>query len=196
MRLLAVLCLATVGCATGAAYGPSGDSRLDSAVANKGEGTDSDKQTLQTAQQGCSDVADKLRLARSDDRPEAERLKMYADLYADLKNRVTVLEDGLQRNPDLKYREGGGKIQESLDQCNQTYADVKNEFEKFLREIVELPIVQDVKGSTRVNVARMDFGVVRDAIDVLNPDDKDQLIAKIEAAEKKVGVVTKSRGRR
>lgn len=192
MRTSALLCcLATVGCATGAAYGPSSDARLDSATSARGESSETDKATLSMADKGCSDVAPKLQAARNDEKPEVDRLKMYSDLYADLKNRVSVLDEGLQKNPDLKYKEGAQKVQDALDQCNQTYADVKNEFERFLREICELPIVQEVRGGAKVNVPRLDFGAVRDAIDVLNPDDKDGLIAKVETAEKKVGITPK-----
>jgi hypothetical protein len=193
MRTLAFLsCMALAGCATEGAYGPSGDNRLESATSGKGETSDTDKKTLEIAEKGCGDVAQKVQLARNDERPEADRLKGYADLYADLKNRVTTMDDGLTKNPDLKYKEGAQKVQDALEQCNQIYADVKNEFERFLREICELPVVQEVRGGAKVNVARMDFQVVRDAIEVLNPDDKDTLIAKIEAAEKKVGVTSKS----
>ncbi len=184
------------GCASGSAYGPSGDQRLEAAVQDRGEQSDSDQRTLSMAEKRCADAPTRLALARSDEKPEAERLRTYVELYVDLKNRVTVLDEGLQKNPDLKYKEGGQKAVSALEECNQTYADVRNEFERFIRELCDMPVVQEIKGGSKHNVARLDFDIVREAIDTLAPDDRESLYAKMEAAEKKVGASGKSKGGR
>lgn len=192
------LCAGLIGvlaaCAAGGAYGPSGDARLEAAVVDRGESSDTDTATMQMAEKGCGDVQQKTALARNDERPEGDRLKAYSDLFADLKQRVTSLDEGLSRNPDLKYKEGGQKVLQALDSCNQIYADVRNEFDKFVRELCELPIVQEIHGGRKVNVARLDFGSLRDALDVLGPDDKESLLHRVQVAERKVAVSGSGKG--
>ena len=79
------------------------------------------------------------------------------------------------------------------DNCIQQMADVKVEFETYVRELVNVPTVQEIKGGNTVVVARLDFGTLREAIEALNPDDRDSLLNKVSNAEKKVEVKAEPR---
>jgi hypothetical protein len=65
---------------------------------------------------------------------------------------------------------------------------VKVEFDTYVRELVDVPTVQEIKGGNTVTVARLDFNTLRQAIETLNPEDKEQLLMKVGNAEKRVAV--------
>ena len=92
-----------------------------------------------------------------------------------------------------KFQEGSQEIVSAKDTCIQNMADVKVEFETYVRELVSVPTVQEIKGGNTVTVARMDFGVLREAIEALNPDDRESLLNKVSNAEKKVDVKSEPR---
>jgi hypothetical protein len=52
--------------------------------------------------------------------------------------------------------------------------------------LVDVPTVQEIKGGNTVTIARLDFNTLRQAIETLNPDDKDTLLNRVSNAEKKV----------
>jgi len=60
-----------------------------------------------------------------------------------------------------------------------------------VRELVDVPTVQEVKGGNTITVARLDFNTLRQAIETLNPDDKEQLMSRVGNAEKKVAPAAK-----
>ncbi len=140
----------------------------------------------QLAKLSCVDAPAALVKAREVNRPETERVQSYMDLYESLRKRTDAFEDALRRNPDLAYQDGSVQIVEAKDLCIQQTADVRLEFERYVRELVEVPTVQEVKGGNSVTIARLDFATLRDAIDLLGPDDKDQLLNRVASAEKKV----------
>ncbi len=49
-----------------------------------------------------------------------------------------------------------------------------------------MPTVQEIKGGNTVTIARLDFNTLRQAIETLDPDDKDSLLNRVGNAEKKV----------
>ncbi len=141
----------------------------------------------------CDDVTQELTKARNENRPETERVGAYMDLYESLKGRTAKFDEAMTRNPDLAYQEGSQELVAAKEQCVQQTADVRLEFERYVRELVEMPTVQEIKGGTTVTVARLDFGTLKSAIESLNPDDRDQLLNRVSNAEKKVEVKTEPR---
>jgi hypothetical protein len=134
----------------------------------------------------CENTAEELTKARNVNRPETERLGDYITLYDSLRKRIQTFEEAMSRNPDLQYREGAINIVAAKDTCIQQTTDVRVEFENYMRELVEVPTVQEIKGGNTVTIARLDFNTLRQAIETLAPDDKDQLLNRVANAEKKV----------
>ncbi|NOK19847.1 hypothetical protein [Corallococcus carmarthensis] len=134
----------------------------------------------------CDDTSAPLNKARDVNRPESDRLVDYVNLYSSLKDRTHTFEDAMARNPDLSYREGSQNLVNAKDTCIQQTADVRVEFETYLRELVDVPTVQEIKGGNTVTVARLDFGTLKKAIETLDPDDRESLLQRVNAAEKRV----------
>lgn len=134
----------------------------------------------------CENTSEDLAKARNVNRPETDRLLDYINLYESLRKRTQTFEEAMSRNPDLQYREGADKIVSAKEVCIQQKADVKVEFETYMRELVDVPTVQEIKGGNTVTIARLDFNTLRQAIETLAPDDKDALLNRVANAEKKV----------
>ncbi|MFZ5469699.1 MAG: hypothetical protein ACOZIN_09705 [Myxococcota bacterium] len=134
----------------------------------------------------CGDTQAELVSARNVNKPEADRVLAYVELYQSLQKRSTTFEEAMARNPDLAYQEGSQKLVEAKELCVQQTADVRVEFERYVRELVDVPTVKEVKGGSTITVARLDFDTLRTAIEALDPDDKDQLLSRVESAEKRV----------
>lgn len=185
MRRLATLCLGlTLGCA----HEMSSDERLDrdtQAVSVQKEISESDLRSL-----NCQDAAAELAKARNENRPEADRVTSYMQLYESLKKRNQTFDEAMSRNPDLRYKEGSQDFVGAHDLCVQQEADVRVEFNTLIRDLVEVPIVQEIKGGANVSVARLDFSTLRQAIESLAPDDKEQLLQRVNNAEKRVESTT------
>lgn len=167
------------GCATSGAYGPDSDTRLEMATTETASAEGSEAMEIK-----CDDIGGKLRSA--DEKPEGERLKSITETYSEVKSRATKLEDAIARNPDLVFTSTGDQVKSNLDGCRSALADATSNLDRSIRDIAELPVIQEVQGNKTVAVPRLDFAIVRSALDVLNPDDKDQLLGKIDSAEKKV----------
>jgi len=134
----------------------------------------------------CDDTGDALNQARNVNRPETDRVLSYIELYNSLVKRNATFEEAMARNPDLHYTEGSQKLVSARNNCIQQTADVRVEFETYVRELVSVPTVQEIKGGNTVTVARLDFNTLRQAIDTLKLDDKEQLFARVLSAEKLV----------
>lgn len=134
----------------------------------------------------CSEAQGQLVKARNVNRPETERVRDYMSLYADLQEKTKTFETAMARNPDLQYQEGSKRFADAKEVCVQQQADVRVEFERYVRDLVELPTVQELKGGNTVTVARLDFDTLREAINALGPDDKELLLTRVETAEKKI----------
>jgi hypothetical protein len=183
MRLPAVatvLLLSTTGCVKEI----SSDERLDRETEFlQARGT---PDAAELGKVHCDDTGDALTQARNVNRPETDRVMSYIELYASLVKRNATFDQAMTRNPDLNYTEGSQKIVAARNNCIQQAADVKVEFETYVRELVSVPTVQEIKGGNTVTVARLDFNTLRQAIDTLNPEDKEQLLARVLTAEKQV----------
>jgi len=169
-------------CATHSAYGPSSDDRLENETSGKrsSEGADD------VADLKCDDLRKKLKESKFAERTEAETLKFYSDIYTKSRERVTKLDEAINRNPDLIYGAEGDAVKNNSEECRSTFADIASDFDRYVRSIMDPLIIQEVKGRDTVEVARVDFKVLREAIDALAPDDKDVLIGKIESAAARV----------
>jgi hypothetical protein len=187
MRLTAFVAVALSGCAH-PAYGPSSDQRLESATSEKGSAEGAEVKDVR-----CNDLAQKLKDSRNEDKPEAERLQGLIDIFTNAKERFGKLDDAVAKNPDLVYSADGESIKANLDECRAFFADARSDLDRYIREVCDLPVIQELQGGKTVNVARIDFGLLRGAITTLDPDDKDVLMGKIDAAEKKVGSAKKSK---
>ncbi|ATB48095.1 hypothetical protein [Corallococcus macrosporus] len=170
--------------ATGCVKEISSDERLDRETQNL-----SAKDTPGAAELekiSCDDANEALTKARNVNRPETDRLVDYIELYSSLRKRTATFEEAMNRNPDLSYREGTQHLVAAKDHCIQQTADVRVEFETYMRELVDVPTVQEIKGGNTVTIARLDFNTLRQAIETLEPDDKEVLLNRVNAAEKRV----------
>ena len=143
----------------------------------------------------CDVLNDDLGKARDGARTEEERLTVFTDVYERLKNRSSRFEEAMSRNPDLAYQEGSQNLVEAREACIQMTADVRVELESLIREIMQVLVVDEVKGGQTVKAARLDFAPLRAAIEKLELDDRESLQNKISNAEKQVEVKGSSRGR-
>jgi hypothetical protein len=176
-----VFSLSVTGCA---ARELSSDERLDRDTSNLTV-KDSPK-AGELEKLSCENTGEELNKARNVNRPETERLTDYITLYESLRKRTQTFEEAMSRNPDLQYKEGAGNIVNAKDVCIQQTADVRVEFETYVRELVDVPTVQEIRGGNTVTIARLDFNTLRQAIETLALDDKDNLLNRVANAEKKV----------
>jgi hypothetical protein len=183
-RLLAaatVLFLSVTGCA---ARELTSDERLDRDTSNLAVKDTPKAGELEKL--SCENTGDELNKARNVNRPETERLTDYITLYESLRKRTETFEEAMSRNPDLQYKEGAASIVNAKEVCIQQTADVRVELETYVRELVDVPTVQEIRGGNTVTIARLDFNTLRRAIETLELDDKDTLLNRVASAEKKV----------
>lgn len=179
--------------AAGCAHEISSDERLDRETRR----TDSMKSATadDLKKMRCDDITSELSKARDDSAPEEKRMGIYADLFDRVKERTTRFDDALTRNPDLAYEEGSQAIIAARDGCIQSAADVRLDFEGLVREIIALPVVDEYRDGKPVKAARLSFDTLRNAIEKLDLDDKEQLMTRLANAEKTVEVKATSRKR-
>ena len=185
MRLSAVATVVLLSTAPGCVHKElSSDERLDRETRNLSVSDTPEASDL--AKLSCDNITEELVRARNVNRPETDRLVDYMNLYESLHKRMTTFEEAMVRNPDLAYREGSQQLVAAKETCIQQTADVRVEFETYMRELVDVPTVQEIKGGNTVTIARLDFKTLRQAIETLAPDDKEQLLVRVDTAEKKV----------
>lgn len=134
----------------------------------------------------CDDLSAELPKARDESATEEKRLLAYSDLYAEALKRSARFEEVLRADSDLAYQEGNTDILVGRDRCTQTKVEVRLEFETLVREIVGVPIVDEYHDGKTLKAPRLNFAVLRGAIEKLNPDDKDALLARVASAEKQI----------
>ncbi|HEY3448339.1 MAG TPA: hypothetical protein VGK67_18425 [Myxococcales bacterium] len=179
LTLVALGGIALQGCSH-AAYGPSSDQRLESSLSEGASSEGSDVSSVK-----CSDLKDKFMQSRDSEVPESERMQKMTEVFLASRDRWQKLDDAVSKNPDLLYSSNADSIKANLDECRSFFAEVRSDFDRFIRDVSDLPVIKDVASSK--DVARIDLGVLRGAIVALDPDDKDQLIGRVEVAEKKTG---------
>jgi hypothetical protein len=190
-RPLTVLCALTLS--TACVKEISSDERLERETAR------SDALKTNTAAElskiKCDVLNDDLGKARDGARTEEERLTVFTDVYERLKNRSARFDEAMSRNPDLAYQEGSQGLVDAREACIQMTADVRVELESLIREIMQVLVVEEIKGGQTVKAARLDFAPLRAAIEKLELDDRESLQNKISNAEKQVEVKASGRGR-
>ncbi len=134
----------------------------------------------------CDDLSSDMSQARDETQAEDKRLTTYLDLIDSVKDRTARFNDALSRNPDLAYQEGSQDIIAARDGCIDVQADLRRDFESLVREIVQVPVVDDYKDGKAVKAARTDFGLLRDSIKALDLDDREQLNTRLNNAEKNI----------
>ena len=189
-RLL-VAASAVALCASGCVKEISSDERLERATEKVDVKEALGAKDLQKIK--CDDTAANLAKARNENKPETDRVNDYIELYESLKARSAKFDEAMSRNPDLAYQEGSQELISAKEQCIQQSADIRLEFERFIRDLVDVPTVQEIKGGATVTVARLDFGTLKQAIETLNPDDRESLLNRVSNAEKKVEVKAEPR---
>jgi hypothetical protein len=143
----------------------------------------------------CDELNDDLAKARDAVRTEEERLATFTDVYERLKNRSARFDEAMSRNPDLAFQEGSQELVAARETCIQMTADVRNETESLVREIMQVLVVDEIKGGQTVRAARVDYAPLRTAIEKLELDDRDALQTRISNAEKQIDVKAEKRGR-
>lgn len=192
MRLLpAALLVFLLGCPK-QAPGIGGEDEL----IGKEEGLKATATPEELAKINCADASAELEKARNDARPETDRVMTYIELYESLKKRSAIFEDAMTRNPDLLYQDNSRQLVTARDTCRNQEAEVRQEFERFVRELVETPTMRDMSGGRTVTVARLDFNTLRQAIDSLSPDDKETMLNRLASAEKNLQDAPEPGGRR
>ena len=170
------------------AYGPSSEDRLTAEVRDSAESAppkSSDKV------QSCEDLTESLARARNGERPEADRLRSYMQLFRQLVDRTQANQKLFDRNPELAFGGGKGTTQSSAvrataDQCQQLQADTRSEFELLVRELFEPLVITDLSNGRKAHVPRVSFSLLRSAVQELAPTDQEGLLEKIGLAEKQV----------
>lgn len=187
MRLATVVALvALLGCAH-PAYGPSSDDRLESAVKETEANAETDDTVAKEIEKrACGGQRRQLADAMRDDKPDAERLTAVMKMYLELKQKGDELDKIIKANPGAEFATAGKTASQTLDECNALLADARSGFDRLIREITELPVLKEFHGSSEVAVARVDFKLLRQAIEALDPDDRDALAARVENAEQRV----------
>jgi hypothetical protein len=187
------LLLATGLLTTGCAHEISSEERLERETAR------SDAMKSSTAGEltklRCEDINGDLAKARDESRTEEARLNAYLDMYERVKSRTAKFDDALTHNPDLAYQEGSQEIIGARDGCVQSQAEVRLDLEGLVREVMQMPTVDEIRNNTTVKVSRLNFDTLRTAIEKLDLDDKEALIAKLGNAEKQVEVKDAKRKR-
>lgn len=188
-----VVTLSTALLFTGCVKEISSDDRLERETKRSDALTSSTAGDLKSLK--CDDITSELSKARDDTAPEEKRINIYTDLFDRVKDRTAKFEDALSRNPDLAYQEGSQEIIAARDGCIQSAADVRLDFEGLVREIVQLPVVDEYRDGKPVKAARLNFDTLRTAIEKLSLDDKDTLLTRLANAEKTVEVKDTKRKR-
>jgi len=194
MNMRILIALAALAVSSACVKEITSDERLERDTRREEKGTSTTADELLKLK--CDDLSKQLGVARSENTPEEKRLTAYVALLDDLRTRSHQFEDAMTRNPDLAYREGSEQVVAARDTCIQAAADVRVELETLVREVVRMPTVQEVKGGSTVTVARLDFEVLRNAIEKLEVDDEDYLLNQIDNAEKRLGNATPAGKRR
>jgi hypothetical protein len=143
----------------------------------------------------CDDITGELTKARDDTQPEEKRMATYADLFDRVKERTSKFDEAITRNPDLAYQEGSQEIIAARDGCTQASADVRLDYEGLVREVLNIPVVEEMRDGKAVKAARMNFDTLRNAIEQLSLDDKEQLLTRLANAERSVDVKAAPRKR-
>ena len=170
------------GCATGHdAYGPESDERLEEGISASSSSKGSADAAALMAM-SCQNDESRLTSA-STEANEVKKLKILTETFLSSKETYAKLDAAASSQTDLLYGKEGDQIKANLEGCRDTSVAANNALDRFIRELVDMPVVQEMKNKRMVNVARVDFAIIRDAIAKLDPSDKEVLLNKLAAIE-------------
>ena len=117
---------------------------------------------------------------------DRERLAAYLELFTSVQNRSDTLQEAVTLNPDFIYRDEYRVIMDAHEYCKEQAEGVREEFERYTRELIQTPTVQEMKKGKPQTLARVDFALLRDAVNALAPEDQGALLTRVEEAEQRV----------
>lgn len=171
-----------IGCSTHSAYGPDSDARLEEGMSpTSKESADASKLLAMN----CDEHAKRLS-GLSVESDETKKLKGLGVIYLSAKDTYEKLDAAASSHTDLLYGKEGDKIKGNLATCRDTASTAYIAFDRFVRELVDMPVVQEMKNRKMVNVARVDFKLLREAITKLDATDKELLNNRITAMESSI----------
>lgn len=184
-RLLTVSALLSLAaCSSHSAYGPDSNDRLDESISESRGVSSADAAALMAI--SCKDQ-EKMLAAASIEADEKKKLITLGNAYQAAKANFTKLDEAASSQTDLLYGKEGDRIKANLDGCRDTSASAYSAFDRFARELIDMPIVQEMQNRKMVNVARVDFATLRTAIDKLGATDKEVLLNRLAMVEPSLG---------
>lgn len=185
LSLLAVLAVFGSGCVKQI----SNEARLDREAPSDEVG---ELNYEQLSQISCGDTEERLKSVRQLVESEDARLNGYAELHTSLHERTQTLAMAIRRDQDLLYVEDYRSIIDAHAACEVQEAEVANEIERFVRELIAVPTVNDVRDGKRVTSLRVDSVALRGVIDALSLPDEAELYEQLLAAERSVAAANGS----
>lgn len=182
LSLFALLSLAA--CSRHAAYGPAGDDRLDESISASKGGSSVDAAALMAL--NCK-AQEKAMTAANIEADEKKKLITIGNAYQAAKANFAKLDEAASSQTDLLYGKEGDQIKANLEGCRETSASAYSAFDRFTRELIDMPVVQEMQNKKMINVARVDFATLRTAIDKLDASDKEVLLNKLALVEPSLG---------
>ena len=110
----------------------------------------------------------------------------YLELFTSVQGRADTLQEAVTRNPDFIYRDEYRVILDAHEYCKEQAEGVREEFERYTRELIQTPTVQEMKKGKPQTLARVDFALLRDAVNALAPEDQGALLTRVDEAEQRV----------
>ena len=190
---IALAIVSTAGCTGAAAYGPSGDDRLDEATENVG--TVQASGSLETAVLAI-EATDCPRLSAAleevmKENDEESKLAGLTGVLGRLQASNKTIQEVITERPGAAYFSGKTSDDSEHDlpvfiqACESSHIDAQHGLEAIIRDILVAPIVQEFTGKRRraVKKARVDFDLLSNAIAVLAPVDEDLLMNEVREAK-------------
>ena len=179
-----VASLSLAGCAGHSAYGPDSEDRLDESIPASESKPAADAAALIAIH--CKDQEKGL-AAQATETDETKKLKSLGNIYISAKGNFSKLDQAASSQTDLLYGKEGDQIKANLEGCRETAAAAYSAFDRFTRELIDMPVVQEMKNRKMVNVPRVDFSILRTAIDKLEAPDREVLLNKLTMVEPTLG---------
>ncbi len=184
-RLVTVSALLSLAaCASHSAYGPDSNDRLDDSISASKGGSSVDAAALMAL--NCKEQ-DKMLAAANLETDEKKKLITLGKAYEAAKANFTKLDEAASSQTDLLYGKEGDTIKTNLEGCRDTSASAYSAFDRFTRELIDMPVVQEMQNKKMVNVARVDFATLRTAIDKLGATDREVLMNRLSTVEPSLG---------
>ncbi|MDR0966175.1 MAG: hypothetical protein LBM75_06710 [Myxococcales bacterium] len=182
LGLFALLSLAA--CASHSAYGPAGDDRLDEDSSGRKAPQALDANAMMSL--NCKEQEKAVQAANTET-DERKKLITLGKAYEAAKATFTQLDEASSSQTDLLYGKEGDQIKANLEGCREASASAYSAFDGFVRELVDMPVVQEMQDRKMINVARVEFATLRTAIDKLGATDREVLLNKLAAVEPSLG---------